>query len=385
MRHFLTGPARIRRASILLIAVIAIGISWVGSLDKHSEEYVTQAMISGGLVYATARSINAAVSVMQGTEITPAIGTFAVGEVLDPINDLIERFSALLLIALGSLALQMIMLEIFSHAGFSILLTLLGLMLFGASISSRLSRYFPQLFNLFALTLAVRLALSAVVLASAGIDHVFLESKDKLRHEDMKRLEGELQTLSSSNPTAATPEQIEEIQAELNSLRKAQSRHNFQVNRLREELDALGDSLSDTRSDVSWGCRVNPWCDEGESVNEMKKEMANKEGQLNTAETIQASTEASIRENREALDCARREQAGESCSFWGRAYSWVSPTAWMDKFRNLGNQMNYYANNIINLLVSYLAKTLLIPLLFLYVFIRVFKRFVGAIAEVTAH
>ena len=128
------------RKLVLVCAALAVALSWLGSLDRYSQDYLDDALVSGGLVYATARGINAAVSVLQGTEITPAVATFTVGEVLDPVNDLIERFSGMLLLALGSLALQKILLEIFSHTGFSILVSLLGARPAEAQGSDRISR-----------------------------------------------------------------------------------------------------------------------------------------------------------------------------------------------------------------------------------------------------
>ena len=66
-------------------------------------------------------------SVIQDTEIafSPAgVGvTLAVGEILDPINDLIERFSFVMLVSTASLGIQKILLEVGIWFGFRLLLT----------------------------------------------------------------------------------------------------------------------------------------------------------------------------------------------------------------------------------------------------------------------
>ena len=67
-------------------AALVVALSWRGSQDKHSEPYLDDALLSKGLVYTAARGINAAVSFIYGTEITPAVAIFTVGEVLDPVN-----------------------------------------------------------------------------------------------------------------------------------------------------------------------------------------------------------------------------------------------------------------------------------------------------------
>ena len=81
---------KLGRKLTLLFALLAVTISWTGGLQSQSDEYVTEALQSGAIVYATARGINGVVSFIQGTELNPAFVTFAVGEFLDPVNDLIE-------------------------------------------------------------------------------------------------------------------------------------------------------------------------------------------------------------------------------------------------------------------------------------------------------
>lgn len=363
----------LRRKLIIVVAALAVALSWIGSLDTYSEAYLDTALQSGGLVYATARGINAAVSVLQGTEITPAVATFTVGEVLDPVNDLIERFSGMLLLALGSLALQKILLEIFSHQGFSILVTLLAALLVLAAVHGRFAHWFGSVLKLFAFTVAIRFALSLVVLASAAVNHIFLETPDSARHSEMTRLEGELRNLGTARPGAASAEAVAEARVEINALRERQAAQQKTANHLREQLNQLTGELDSVRSAVPLTCRLNPWCDEGDLVNSKKMNILAVETELSAVETALESTATSITEKREFLECARREQAGDSCSSWGRAYSWLSPTAWIDRLAVVGERMDDYASNIISLLVSFLAKTILIPLLFLYTIIQLYR------------
>ena len=62
------------RKLTLLFALFAVTISWTGGLQSQSDEYVTEALQSGAIVYATARGINGVVSVIQGTELNPSKG-----------------------------------------------------------------------------------------------------------------------------------------------------------------------------------------------------------------------------------------------------------------------------------------------------------------------
>ena len=78
----------------LLFGIGLTGLAWAGGLDRLSQDYVSASLVDAGIIYGTARGINALVSALQGTELDMWLVTFSIGELLDPVNDVIERFSA---------------------------------------------------------------------------------------------------------------------------------------------------------------------------------------------------------------------------------------------------------------------------------------------------
>lgn len=84
--------------------------------DDPSEQYLEQSLQRALIAFGTARALNGVISVAQGTQLAlePAgVGlNFSPGEILDPINDLIERFSWVMLAASSSLGVQKLMLNI---------------------------------------------------------------------------------------------------------------------------------------------------------------------------------------------------------------------------------------------------------------------------------
>lgn len=84
--------------------------------DDPSEQYLEQSLQRALISFGTARALNGVISVAQGTQLAlePAgVGlNFSPGEILDPINDLIERFSWVMLAASSSLGVQKLMLNI---------------------------------------------------------------------------------------------------------------------------------------------------------------------------------------------------------------------------------------------------------------------------------
>lgn len=83
--------------------------------------------------FAVARGLNGLVSVVQGTEVnvSPAgVGaTFAPGQLLDPVNDMVERFSWVMLMSAVSIGVQEVMLHLGKTIAFKILFAVMTLLL----------------------------------------------------------------------------------------------------------------------------------------------------------------------------------------------------------------------------------------------------------------
>jgi hypothetical protein len=105
-------------------------------LDASADAYFREAITKGGISYATCRVINASVSIAKDSslQLEPAgVGvSLAVGQALDPIDDLTERLSDVLITAITSLGVQKLAYEI----SVSIAPPILAVILFGLSILS---------------------------------------------------------------------------------------------------------------------------------------------------------------------------------------------------------------------------------------------------------
>ncbi len=111
--------------SSLLVLLLA-GLALSGLADRAGRSYTDAAFERALITFGVARGLNAAISVAQGTEISisPAgVGLhLAPGQVLDPVNDLVERFSMVMLVSTASLGMQKVLLNIGASVLFSALL-----------------------------------------------------------------------------------------------------------------------------------------------------------------------------------------------------------------------------------------------------------------------
>lgn len=122
-------------------------------------------------VYALARSLNAVISVAQGTEMSiepMGVGlTLAPGEILDPLNDLIEQVSDVLLLASASLGIQQIVLLVADKPVVRIVLAGVALIAFLLITTNKLRPDWQQgLFRLVIVLTVLRLTVPVMGLAS---------------------------------------------------------------------------------------------------------------------------------------------------------------------------------------------------------------------------
>ena len=183
---------RARDWAWLFAGIVLVVLAWQGSLDRISSDYVGGAMLDAGIIYGTARGINALVSALQGTELDMWLVTFSIGELLDPINDIIERFSGVMTVAITSLVIQQLLLLIVSDVTFSIALTALAVATLAAWFIAR-SGGFPALFKTFLLVVFLRFSLAMVVIANLWVDQVFLPDSTSPEHRVMQSFYGDLE------------------------------------------------------------------------------------------------------------------------------------------------------------------------------------------------
>jgi hypothetical protein len=172
-----------RKVLITLLAIGLAALAWLGTVDEYGREYTDKGFKRALVTFAVARTLNGVISVAQGTEVAvqPAgIGiNFTPGEILDPINDLIERFSWVMLASSTSLGLQKLLLAIFSSSAFTVLILLALLTLVVALWYTRQRPQWlkPLAYKIALIILALRFAIPIIAISSEGVFHFFLEDQ----------------------------------------------------------------------------------------------------------------------------------------------------------------------------------------------------------------
>ena len=115
-------PITIKSILTALSIVVAL-TAYLGWLDDIGERYTQQGLKRALITYGVARGLNGVISVAQGTEVAfepVGVGmTFTPGQILDPVNDLIERFSWVVMASGASLGVQSVLMQVTSWPWFT--------------------------------------------------------------------------------------------------------------------------------------------------------------------------------------------------------------------------------------------------------------------------
>lgn len=193
-----------------LFAVIVCVMAVSGVADRLGKDYAATALERAFVTWAVARGLNGVISVAQGTEIALEPGgvgvNLTVGQILDPVNDLIEQFSSVMLVATSAIGLQNIMLRITGSGGVSILLVasalfaLLVVWLPAARTKTRL-RAFALRFLL--LSFLLRFAVPFLVIGSNVVFDRFLAAEQQSATEALRATTSDIEEISRQDETAA--------------------------------------------------------------------------------------------------------------------------------------------------------------------------------------
>jgi hypothetical protein len=193
---------------ILLLAVLA----WRGDVDDLGRDYTQAGLTRALLTFGVARGLNGVISVAQGTEVAiepVGIGVvLAPGQILDPINDLVERFSWIMLASATSLGMQKVLLEIMAWPGLTLLL--------GALLAATLILlWWPQalatvgarvIYRLTLVLLILRFAIPLIAIGNELLYDTFLEPQYSASRAQLERTADVIGDINREVPPPADAE-----------------------------------------------------------------------------------------------------------------------------------------------------------------------------------
>jgi len=193
----------VQRVVVAVLVVLTALCAWYEPLQKTADAQVDAGLKRALVSFASARTLNAAISVLQGTEFSVepvGVGvTLAPGQVLDPINDLVEQFSTIMLVASVAFGVQKVLLAIGAHVVISILVTSIAILWAGLYCFRQAPSWLSRLL---VILLMIRFAFPVVTVGSDIIFQQFLAKDYDEYQVGLDVTSEELRNLTPVTPTA---------------------------------------------------------------------------------------------------------------------------------------------------------------------------------------
>ncbi len=202
-----------RKWAVSLAVLLLAGLGALGTVDETGRAYADEAFRRALVTFAVARTLNGVISVAQGTEVAvePAgVGVnFTVGQILDPVNDLVERFSAVMLVATSSLGLQNVLLRISAWWGITLFLGLAALfyLLTLWVPGERLRAFGTTAVRLFLVAAFMRFAVAGLIICSNLVFNTFLAAEQAAATAALETTTTEIRELSEQQELPVVEDQ----------------------------------------------------------------------------------------------------------------------------------------------------------------------------------
>jgi hypothetical protein len=223
-----------QRLYLLVIAIAVLAGCWIAPIYKPAQEQVEEGLKRALTTFAAARALGAVVSVAQGTQVDAAPGgvgvSFAPGQALKPLNELIEQFAAVMLAVSVSFGIQLTLLKIGAHHLMPWVVT--GIAVVWFAWRWQFGRSPRLLQSLLIGVLLVRFAVPLSAMASEGIYRTFMAGDYQTAFSDIER-----------SPTSVV-EATKEPPVAKESLRERIERWLLKPSNLRATYDSISKSAS---------------------------------------------------------------------------------------------------------------------------------------------
>ncbi|MEJ2373081.1 MAG: hypothetical protein P8Y16_04705 [Sulfurimonas sp.] len=189
--------------SFVIVSLLLISVAT--PIDTEAMQLQNEAFNRAMIAFGVAKGLNAIISLIQGTElsITPVgLGlTLSIGEILDPLNDMVERFSWVMLIASISLGIQKLLLVISAKLFLQIVLFVSGITTLGLIWYKKLhnSMFLTYSFKIFILLLFLRFSAVVFIYLSQFTYSAILQNEYEQSLQVVESTKLELQEYQNKN------------------------------------------------------------------------------------------------------------------------------------------------------------------------------------------
>lgn len=363
------------------VVVLVILVSWLSIIDQKAEEYIDESTFQALGIFGTLRVANAATSVIKSVEVDAFVASVQFGQLLDPVDDLIEDASSVLKMAIGSLITQKILAEIVSTDFFKILISAAGLLLI-LSFYIREGRYSGFLLKTFALVGLTRFLFVLVIFLNGIVDQVFTNDKTQAQHQSLADASGsiaaigqQVNQIDDQDPEIVEIQrQIDNLEVEKETLLRDISQAQSEVADVNSQLESAKAGLDELKDELDLRDR---YFSENPEYEAQKAEVDRRERALSEAVArLDTSTER-LDKTEEKLRSLNEELLGEGKGFFASAKEMLD-------FGQIQKKAEQLIDSTLNLMALLTLKSIIIPIVFAVLLLKGFRYIWGIDARTFA-
>lgn len=180
------------KAGGMIAAYVVLTLLSLCLLQQQGTDYLDTALLKATASYGLARGLNGMITVIKESSVSAGFvveGTIAIGQILDPVNDLVERFSWVMLLSIVSLGIQKILMGIGTKVGIGI---------FGLSLAILLMSTWTSFaqnvgYKLLLLAIIVQVAIPVTTTVGSVVSAVFIQDQYEQAEQAITRVQQEIQ------------------------------------------------------------------------------------------------------------------------------------------------------------------------------------------------
>lgn len=372
-----SGITRGRRKWIIIgLIALFVAMAWSDQIDRRSRHYVDSAVVQALGAFATARTLNAVITVAKSVQVGAVVNVQPL-EVLDPLHDLVEQYSSIMKLAIGSLITQKLFLEIVASTPFKMVVTILGLMavaslfLFQGVLSTIFVRCFAFVFLLrflFVLTLGL----------NALIDTTFVNPKTERQLGDLAVVAKQVEHFGEESELSIEQKEVLEKELlarklELEHLVIALERQRGVVEQQARELREAAKNVKQPDVQEINSMTLSPFSFFS-IVETIPVELSQQTNALRLSRREKDQLESRVMWTENRISEVERELSGESPrGFLSGVRSSFGKAIDLADFDELKDKLQVVIDSLLNLMALFVFKTLIMPLIFLFMLLRGFR------------
>jgi len=186
--------------TLLIVAISLLALTEIA--DQYAHQQLNQSMLEAGVAFGSARLLDSVISMLESIEVSFGVG-INIGAILSPLKDLIDKFCTVMTVAMGSLALQKILVTILSTKVANLIVCLSSSALLVTMWVKSATKYKNKALPVFKAVVLVRFLIIASVGLNLMVDAFFLSEMTQENSAQIERVTASIEDVSALQEKSA--------------------------------------------------------------------------------------------------------------------------------------------------------------------------------------